>query len=78
MTYPIAVIVVALVVSAILLIKVVPQFQSVFANFGAELPAFTQMVINLSEMLQEWWLIVLIGLLPQLLHLGKLIGARKN
>ncbi|HCE8201250.1 TPA: type II secretion system F family protein, partial [Pseudomonas aeruginosa] len=56
MTYPIAVIVVALVVSAILLIKVVPQFQSVFANFGAELPAFTQMVINLSEMLQEWWL----------------------
>ena len=62
MTYPIAVIVVALVVSAILLIKVVPQFQSVFANFGAELPAFTQMVINLSEMLQEWWLIVLIGL----------------
>lgn len=58
MTYPIAVIVVALVVSAILLIKVVPQFQSVFANFGAELPAFTQMVINLSEMLQEWWLIV--------------------
>ncbi|KFB21758.1 type II secretion system protein F [Pseudomonas aeruginosa PGPR2] len=62
MTYPIAVIVVALVVSAILLIKVVPQFQSVFANFGAELPAFTQMVINLSEILQEWWLIVLIGL----------------
>ena len=78
MTYPIAVIVVALVVSAILLIKVVPQFQSVFANFGAELPAFTQMVINLSEILQEWWLIVLIGLLPQLLHLGKFIGARKN
>lgn len=62
MTYPIAVIVVALVVSAILLIKVVPQFQSVFANFGAELPAFTQMVINLSEILQEWWFIVLIGL----------------
>ncbi|WP_426772288.1 type II secretion system F family protein, partial [Pseudomonas aeruginosa] len=36
MTYPIAVVIVALVVSAILLIKVVPQFQSVFANFGAE------------------------------------------
>ena len=65
MTYPIAVIVVALVVSAILLIKVVPQFQSVFANFGAELPAFTQMVINLSEILQEWWLIVLIGLFEE-------------
>ncbi|SDT17460.1 type II secretion system F family protein [Pseudomonas oryzae] len=63
MTYPIAVIVVALIVSAILLIKVVPQFQEVFANFGAELPAFTQMVINLSEMLQEWWLIVLVAII---------------
>ncbi|WP_374439897.1 type II secretion system F family protein [Pseudomonas panipatensis] len=62
MTYPIAVIVVAIVVSAILLIKVVPQFQSVFANFGAELPAFTQMVIGLSNVLQKWWFIVLIAM----------------
>lgn len=62
MTYPIAVIVVAIVVSAILLIKVVPQFQTVFSSFGAELPAFTRMVIGLSEVLQEWWFIVLIGL----------------
>ncbi|EIK95168.1 type IV pilus biogenesis protein PilC [Pseudomonas sp. M47T1] len=58
MTYPIAVLVVAFIVSAILLIKVVPQFQNVFKGFGAELPAFTQLVINLSEMLQEWWYIV--------------------
>lgn len=63
MTYPIAVLVVALVVSAILLIKVVPQFEEVFANFGAELPAFTQMVINLSEVVQEWWYFVLISLI---------------
>ncbi|MBO3276737.1 type II secretion system F family protein [Pseudomonas schmalbachii] len=63
MTYPIAVILVAVIVSAILLIKVVPQFQSVFASFGAELPAFTMMVIGLSEVLQKWWFIVLIGLL---------------
>ena len=62
MTYPIAVIIVALIVSAILLIKVVPQFQEVFANFGAELPAFTLMVIHLSEVLQEWWFIILLGL----------------
>jgi type IV pilus assembly protein PilC len=60
MVYPIAVIVVAIVVSAILLIKVVPQFQEVFASFGAELPAFTMMVIGLSELLQEWWFIVLL------------------
>ncbi|WP_334180690.1 type II secretion system F family protein [Pseudomonas nitroreducens] len=62
MTYPIAVVVVAIVVSAILLIKVVPQFQSVFSSFGAELPAFTRMVISISEVLQEWWFIVLIAI----------------
>lgn len=63
MNYPIAVILVAVIVSAILLIKVVPQFQEVFANFGAELPAFTMMVIGLSEMLQEHGLIVLVVLI---------------
>ncbi len=63
MNYPIAVVLVAVIVSAILLIKVVPQFQEVFANFRAELPAFTLMVIGLSEALQEWWFIVLAGLI---------------
>jgi len=62
MNYPIAVVLVAVIVSAILLIKVVPQFQDVFANFGAELPAFTLMVIGLSEALQAWWYVVLAGL----------------
>lgn len=62
MNYPIAVIIVALIVSAILLIKVVPQFQSVFSGFGADLPAFTLMVVALSEFLQEWWLLIIIGL----------------
>ncbi|TWH76321.1 type IV pilus assembly protein PilC [Azomonas agilis] len=59
MTYPIAVVIVAVIVSAILLIKVVPQFESVFQGFGADLPAFTRMVISLSEWLQEWWLLLL-------------------
>jgi type IV pilus assembly protein PilC len=59
MTYPIAVIIVAVIVTAILLIKVVPTFQDVFAGFGAELPAFTQMVINMSEYLQAWWFLIL-------------------
>ncbi|RYF51684.1 MAG: type II secretion system F family protein [Cytophagaceae bacterium] len=62
MTYPIAVVVVAIVVSAILLIKVVPQFESVFAGFGAELPAFTLMVMGLSKIVQDWWLIILAGM----------------
>ncbi|MFJ5299272.1 type II secretion system F family protein [Pseudomonas sp. NPDC088368] len=63
MTYPIAVIIVAFVVSGILLIKVVPQFQSVFAGFGAKLPAFTLMVIGLSEVVQSYWYIILASLI---------------
>jgi type IV pilus assembly protein PilC len=50
------------IVTAILLIKVVPQFESVFEGFGAQLPAFTMMVVNLSRWLQEWWFLVLFGL----------------
>lgn len=62
MTYPIAVIVVAIIVTAILLVKVVPQFETLFQGFGADLPVFTQMVINLSEWLQAWWFVVLLGI----------------
>ncbi len=62
MTYPTAVVIVAIVVSAILLIKVVPAFESVFSGFGAELPAFTQMVVGLSEVLREWWVFALLGI----------------
>ncbi|MDX1756692.1 MAG: type II secretion system F family protein [Marinobacter sp.] len=61
MTYPIAVIVVAIVVTAILLVKVVPQFESLFQGFGAELPVFTQFIINISEWMQKWWFIALLG-----------------
>jgi type IV pilus assembly protein PilC len=67
MTYPIAVVVVAFIVTAILLIKVVPQFQSVFAGFGAKLPAFTLMVIGLSEAVQSYWYMFLIGLVAVVL-----------
>ncbi|MBC3386527.1 MULTISPECIES: type II secretion system F family protein [unclassified Pseudomonas] len=62
MTYPTAVILVAAVVTGILLVKVVPQFESVFSGFGAQLPAFTVMVIGLSELMQEWWWMLLGGL----------------
>ncbi len=66
MTYPIAVIVVAIIVTAILLVKVVPQFESLFSGFGAELPVFTQMVVNLSEWMQTWWFVVLLGIVGTL------------
>ena len=59
MFYPAAVIVVAFIVTAILLIFVVPQFEQLFSNFGADLPAFTRVVVNLSEFMQAyWWLVV--------------------
>lgn len=55
MFYPAAVVVVAVIVTAILLIFVVPQFEQLFQSFGADLPAFTMMVIGLSKWLQDWW-----------------------
>jgi len=51
--YPTAVLVVALIVTVILLIFVIPQFEDLFKGFGADLPAFTQMVINLSKFVQH-------------------------
>ncbi|MCF6353632.1 MAG: type II secretion system F family protein [Candidatus Polarisedimenticolaceae bacterium] len=60
--YPTAVMVVAFIVTTILLIFVVPQFESLFSGFGADLPAFTRMVVNLSEFVQEYWLIILLAL----------------
>jgi type IV pilus assembly protein PilC len=57
MTYPIAVVVIAFIVTCILLIFVVPVFQDIFSSFGAELPAFTLLVISISEFMQENWYI---------------------
>jgi type IV pilus assembly protein PilC len=59
LTYPIAVIVVAFIVTTILLLFVVPVFEDMFKNFGADLPAFTRMVVTMSQWLKEWWWIVL-------------------
>ncbi|WP_350634671.1 type II secretion system F family protein [Pseudoalteromonas sp. GW168-MNA-CIBAN-0100] len=61
MFYPIAVLVVAVIVTSILLIFVVPQFQDIFNGFGAELPAFTLFVIGISEFMQEYWWVALIS-----------------
>ncbi|NCE84108.1 MULTISPECIES: type II secretion system F family protein [Pseudomonas] len=60
MTYPIAILVVATLVSTVLLIHVVPQFQNLFAGVDSPLPGFTLWVIALSEFLQRaWWLVAL-------------------
>lgn len=61
--YPAAVMVVAMLVSAILLLYVVPQFEDLFKGFGADLPAFTQMIVNASKFLQAYWWLVLGGII---------------
>jgi len=58
MFYPMAVMIVACIVTSILLIFVVPQFEQLFTSFGADLPAFTRVVVNMSEFLQAYWWIV--------------------
>ncbi len=57
--YPATVIAVAILVSAILLVFVVPQFQQVFASFGADLPAFTKMIVAASDFMIAYWWVVL-------------------
>ncbi|HEX22014.1 MAG TPA: type II secretion system F family protein [Chromatiales bacterium] len=53
--YPAAIVVVAFVITAILLIFVIPQFEDMFSSFGADLPALTKAVIVMSKIFQEWW-----------------------
>jgi len=69
MTYPLMVVFVAIIVSAILLVNVVPQFESMFKGFGAQLPAFTVLVIGLSQFMQAWWWMVFAVLLAAALGL---------
>jgi type IV pilus assembly protein PilC len=59
MFYPAAVLAVAILVASILLIFVIPQFEAVFKNFGADLPAFTQMLVSMSRfMVAYWWMVL--------------------
>ncbi len=55
MTYPAVVVLAAVLVTTLLLIYVVPQFETVFAGVGADLPAFTQFVIGISDGIREHW-----------------------
>ena len=57
--YPVAVIVVAIVITAIIMIFVIPQFKDLFSSFGADLPAFTRIVISISDFVASWWWAIL-------------------
>src|SRR5690606_6268693 len=66
--YPAMTIAVAIIVSAILLIIVVPQFEETFQSFGADLPAFTQLIVSASRFVVAWWWAIL------LLSVGTIFG----
>ena len=61
MFYPAAVIVVAIIVTAVIMIFVIPQFEGLFQGFGADLPAFTRLVVSIAHVVQDWWWAMLLG-----------------
>lgn len=74
MFYPMAVLFVAVGVTILLLVKVVPEFQNMFTSFGADLPGLTLMVVDASKFMQAYWYIILgifVGVLWGFLALKK-------
>lgn len=60
LAYPTIVLIASFAITILLLVKVVPQFQNMFENFGGKLPAFTQLVVNLSNFVQSYWFLMII------------------
>ena len=75
MVYPTTVMVVAIGVIVLLLVKVIPTFEKMFADFGSELPGPTQIVVNISHFMQEWIGIFLMSLTALIIAFGQ---ARKR
>jgi len=74
--YPAAVVVVAIVVTVILMIYVIPEFESLFQGFGADLPAFTRFVIDISKFVQSTGWLLLIGVVGSIM--GFLYAKKRN
>lgn len=69
--YPVTVVIVALIVTIILMVKVVPVFQGLFSSFGADLPAFTQMVVNMSNWMQSYWYILIASIIGAVIGISQ-------
>lgn len=76
--YPTAVIVVAFIITMILMIFVIPQFQTLFDGFGADLPALTQVVINMSKWFQSNWYIMIGGIVGVVVGIMQLMRRSKK
>ncbi len=70
LTYPTAIVIVAFIITAILLIFVIPQFESLFKDFGADLPALTSMVIKMSKFFTDWWWAIFGGIIGTVIGFG--------
>ncbi len=70
MMYPTAVLFVAVIVVALLLIFVIPQFEQLFRNFGGELPTLTATIVKMSRWFQEWWLLFFAGLIGSIVAIA--------
>ena len=62
LTYPIAILSIAFIVTAVIMIWVVPAFKEVFSSFGADLPAPTLIVMGISDFFVKWWYLIFGGL----------------
>lgn len=61
--YPAAVIIVAILVTILIMLFVIPQFETLFSSFGGDLPAFTKMVISISKWMNSYWWLMLLGVI---------------
>ncbi|MGY6630300.1 MAG: type II secretion system F family protein [Wenzhouxiangella sp.] len=78
MFYPAAVVSVAIAVVALMLIVVIPQFEDIFQSFGADLPAFTRMIVSLSEFMQSLGWLILLGLIALVVGMVQLKKRNKS
>ncbi|MGD2020195.1 MAG: type II secretion system F family protein [Thiohalocapsa sp.] len=78
MFYPAAVILVAIAVTVVILLFVIPQFKALFSSFGADLPPFTLLVIGLSDMLRAYWWAVALGTGAAVWAIGQLFKRSRN
>jgi type IV pilus assembly protein PilC len=78
MTYPIITLVVAFIVVAVILVFVIPVFQEMFADFGGELPAMTQFVVSLSEVVKKKILYIIIAIVGFIFAFKKFYSTEKG
>ncbi|MGD8675872.1 MAG: type II secretion system F family protein, partial [Desulfobacterales bacterium] len=78
MTYPVVTLIIAAIVLAVILVFVIPVFQEMFADFGSELPAFTQLVINVSDFAKKNIIWIIIGLILFIFAFRKVYGTEKG